>query len=1230
VATKIGDLFFDVYADVSRAAKNVDDFVGQVKSAGSTAARAIGETIANAVGIAVGATALLTAATLSAGVAYNTLGQSATAAFSSIYQDLSAANDILQDISTLDLTTPFKGSALTATARTLAGFGFELENVVSTTEALAQATAAMGLGSDALHRMAIAFGQIQSRGKLAGDEARQLANYGIDAYGLLADQLGLTVAAVRELGQEGKLTSDFVIPALVDSIETRFAGATEKLFGTAAGQAEGLRSIMEGVGSALVEPFIGFSGGGALVEAMNLIRMELIGLVDVAEDGSFILQGFLAPLTPIVNGLADAFLGAAGNFAQFLGNLDGADTLGFIASLQGLGPLIGALGAGLLTMFAQAIPFVGRFVAGFNPIVVGLGVLVATSDTLRAALGSAFERIWDAAQPLVPGVRDLVDNLMGLAEAGIPIALDAVVSAFEDLAPVMQSLIEGTNGFVEGAGPAFLEVLTALADALKILADIVGVFPPDLVAVVVVLKLLTVLFPITTVGIVAMTSAVGLSGGAAALAATQFGMLATAVGIAFAAIGSFNAISAGLSGDMNYLNEDVPFYEKPFQLAGRFGFALGGGDREQVAATAASQAGFDAAENFNLALLGQVESFEEARLAADAYGAQIGLTGQGLSNFSNTVALSWHEVAEAERVAEFEANRWVTAAGRQHGGLHNLKTGSDAAAEALAALGLEAGEDVDILGQLTEAANRAWQAVEQLIDAGSGASVDDFLRGLPDIAEQLTESLAQAPGILRDLDVGGILGDVRAEAGKVIQTLAKEYGVGLDGVKALLDERGLAAVIDALGTVTVTTTETVDPLIAKYGQLGATAEQLREAIAKLNDQRQTAIRAQIDQVEAALDNAKLAAEAARDAVENFLSGGYNNSPQALVDNLIGDVGNIGSTIEDGLRQGGVRGEAAVRGALGSFSGQLAEIVNAGIEAGLSGAQIAGLLAPLGAAIGEEVGDAGRRILTQEWTEGITSASGAALMQGLAAGLDANAIQRLIGGILGADNTVAGLESRLEGLQADLQADVEFSAEQIQGALDEIPTTTTVEAVITPEAAQMVYDAIQEVFEDDDLKAAVDQALITQQILDAAQEAEDSINLLFNSSLSFNSAELDAIARLVGEEFYTAFNQRMQELRDEQAQAAGFANYYELQKAVGPAVAGAIAGGTVFNQTLNQSVAINGAQPAGTIAQEVIMAGSAATGTGGVYDPSKYTITTTQPNFVGSTPTNPNYVPGKYS
>lgn len=1196
MATKIGDLFFDVYADVSRATKNVEGLGDKFKSVGGAAARAIGQTVANATAIAVAGTAALTAQVIDAGAAYNVLGQSATAAFTTVFEDLRVANTLLKEISTLNLETPFRGSSLVRTARTLAGFGVEQENVLRITEALTEALAGMGLGSAELQRVAIQFGQIQSRGRLAGDEARALANYGIDAFGIMADALGLSVEQVRKLSEEFKLTSEVAIPALIAGIEDKFGGATERLFNTAAGQAEGLRATFEAVGSALVQPFIGFSGGGALVEAMSAVRLELVQLVGVAEDGSFVLRGFLEPLSPILESVAGSTERAAMGFAMFLGSLDSSTLASALSELDGLGPLLAGAGGALATVFAQAIPFLGRFVAGFNPIVVGVTALIVASSSLRSEFSSAFQDIGAAVQPLVPQVQELLRNIMLLAEDAGPAIADILVTSVEGLAPALLEVLSAVNALLPVVGPILVVALEALAVVLQLIVDILEILGPDVVVVTAGLIAFAHAFPAITAAAIIATSSIGATGAAATLAATAFGTLAAAVGVALAALGAYRAISAGIRGDIDFLSEDVSFFEKPFQLAGRAGFALGGGDRARAQLEAEQNSGFEAAEQFNLALLGQVETFKEARLAAVDYAETIGLTGDGIVNFSNTVALAWREVEEAERSAI-----QVGVTGAAH--LAQLERFAEIGATDFA-LPVEK-EDIDLLKELGDAANRAWDAVDRLARVGSDAVVDDFLRSLPALAEDLTEALGGDAGILRDLDVSGVLGDIREQAVSVIQTLAKEYGVGVGEIRALLDERGLAAVIEALGQVNLETAETVDPLVAKYAELGASADQIRDALSRLNETRQTAIRAQIDQVEAALRDARQSAEDARAAVEEFLSGGYLNSPQALVDKLIGDVGTIGSAVEEALALGGVRGEAAVRTALGGLQAQLAAIVNAGMEAGLSGAQITDLVRPVITAIDEELGDASNRISSLDWTAGFTSGAGQELFDALQAGLDPAAIQRLINNILGADATVAGLESQLEGLQAALQTEVEFSPEQVQAALAEIHTETMVEAVITPEAAQLVLDEIQRVFDDEDLEASVDQALVTQQLMDAAQAAEDEISLVFKSGLSFNSAELHEVARLVGDEFYAGFTQKLRELRDEQAREAGFDSFAQMQMFQDANGANDRAGQTSIQQTINQDITVDGAREPIATASEVVAASSAAAGSGGQYDPSKY-------------------------
>jgi hypothetical protein len=518
-------------------------------------------------------------------------------------------------------------------------------------------------------------------------------------------------------------------------------------------------------------------------------------------------------------------------------------------------------------------------------------------------------------------------------------------------------------------------------------------------------------------------------------------------------------------------------------------------------------------------------------------------------------------------------------------------------------------EDIDIMKELQIAARAAWEEVDRLLRPSADVTVDDFFRELPKIAEDLTDALKEQeehPGILGDLAVSGAQEAVAKQARAVIETLAKTYGVGLDDVKALLDERGLGLVIEALGTITQETTKTVDPLIAKYGQLGATTEQLRDAVAKLNDQRQTAIRAQIDQVEAALRDAKDAAVEARQAITDFFTGGSPSGTQKLIDELIGDVGDIGSKIEAGLLLGGEQGAAAIRLALGEIRGQLAGIVSAGLEDGLSGQQIVDMLGPLSTVLGEQAQQALNRISSLDWTEGFTPAAGAEIANLLAGLLDPQAIQKLLNDAMGADAAVSGLEQQLEDLHAAADLDVVFSAEQVQGALDDIAEEYKIvetTPVVTPEAAALVLTAIQSVFDTKDLKPKINEALLAQQTMDAAELGAKQTHLIFDdASVFFNLEGLSESASIAATEWVNAFNAQQRAIQDQYAQSLGFADAAAMRTALGPAVAGAMLPNVPFIPTvevnLNQQVSFDGAsQPISST--ERVAANSAGAGANGV-------------------------------
>jgi DNA-binding TFAR19-related protein (PDSD5 family) len=240
-------------------------------------------------------------------------------------------------------------------------------------------------------------------------------------------------------------------------------------------------------------------------------------------------------------------------------------------------------------------------------------------------------------------------------------------------------------------------------------------------------------------------------------------------------------------------------------------------------------------------------------------------------------------------------------------------------------------------------------------------------------------------------------------------------------------------------------------------------------------------------------------------------------------------------------------------------------------------------------LGEQANEALNRISSLDWTEGFTPAAGAEIANLLSSVLDPAAIQNLLNKALGADKTVSGLEKQLENLKAAAQLDVEFSAEQVQGALDAItaesPLTVT-EIVTTPEAAQAVYDVIKGVLADptNELTVLIDRDNIAKQTLEAAEEGARQTHLIFDSTVAFNEAGLTEAAREAAATFITEFN----------------AQQRAMQAALGPAVAGAITPQVPFLQTVSVTtpITVNGAQDRIATAAEVIAAQSASAGSGG--------------------------------
>ena len=887
----------------------------------------------------------------------------------------------------------------------------------------------------------------------------------------------------------------------------------------------------------------------------------------MGEDGTFRLGGALASLTGLTQALADGFTEIGNAIIDVVGGGGGA---GFGSFIDDITEAIPKLVDGIKSFTSGAIDFFGDLSA--------------------------------AAQPMYEPIKNLVLILADFVRDALPSTADAVVNLVDALAPIVATLIQITDGILLFASPIVVSAIDALATAFADLADAVEFLGGPLIVIEGALASIALL--------------ASSSGGLGVLAvqglALAFADMAAKVALVITALETYKALSAGIRGGQareDFLHQPTSnFFEEGLQSVARIGTAIGNdpiswfGDWSELVAgdleyakNASEEFGTNFADNMRDSGLSAEEFHDvvEEQIPHDFFAQEAAFREYAEVLKENLAEIQQENLDAAAATGNFAAaNMFEARVARDLGG-------------ATRDLTADIEEEIDVMKEIKQVAKEAADALDEFLRPTAAATVDDFFRSLPSIIESATDAMKMADGPLKDLALGGALDGAADAAHKIINTLVDDYGMSLEEIKAMFDERGLAGVIEAMGHITKETTKTVDPLIAKYGQLGATASQLSDAVRRLNDQRQTAIKAQIDQVGAALDHAKEAAVEARQAITDFFTGGTGSNTQKLIDTLIGDIGDIGSKIEAGLLKGGEQGSAMIRLALGDIRSQLGGIVTAGLEDGLSGQQIVDMLGPIGTVLGEQAQEALNRISSLDWTEGFTPAAGAEIANLLSSVLDPAAIQKLLNDAMGADAAVSGLEKQLDNLQAAAKLDVEFSADQVQGALDDIAADTTLtvtEAVTTPEAAQAVYDIIQSVLSDpsNELKALIDHQLLSDQVMDAAEEGAKQTHLIFDSALSFNEAGLSEAAREAAATFINEFNAQQQAIQDAYAQSQGFPDAQAMRVALGPSVAGAMLPQTPYIPTVNidQNIVVNGNPDPIRTGTEVISASSAAAGSGG--------------------------------
>ncbi len=327
-------------------------------------------------------------------------------AFDTLMGNTKAATDELSKLNDFAAKTPFQTQDIDDAAEKMIAFGFNTQSVIPDITAIGDSLSALGKSSPAyLSNMVDLFGKIQASGKLTSVDMLQMSSYGIPAWKMLSEQMGIPVTKLQDMVSKGLVPADVAIKGLKDGMEKTFGGGMAKQADTLNGQMSTLQSNATMAWNA----FLGVQGGQVVKGSLFDMVEQGLGKIgnmlsnpafqkfaatmgkDVGESiqkaGAFLSGTLLPPLdhlgealTPIVKPMADW---AVKN-----------DILG--KSMKGLGDGVGLLVKGL----GETIDDVAKVVEFFEKnqvagdILIGVmaglvvGIIAFNANALIAAIVS--------------------------------------------------------------------------------------------------------------------------------------------------------------------------------------------------------------------------------------------------------------------------------------------------------------------------------------------------------------------------------------------------------------------------------------------------------------------------------------------------------------------------------------------------------------------------------------------------------------------------------------------------------------------------------------------------------------------------------------------------------------------------------------------------------------------------------------------------------------------------
>lgn len=173
----------------------------------------------------------------------------ANTTFTNLFRDADLAEEFVSVLQSYAARSPFDFTDVEKAAMQLRSYGIEAQNLMFVMQGIGNLASVTGDYTLTFERVSRAIGQINAKGKLMGEEMRQLAEAGLDVKAVY-DKLGTSAQTVAD----DNIDAATAINAIVDVLNENYAGALDAANMTVRGMVGNIKDLMLMISASIAQP----------------------------------------------------------------------------------------------------------------------------------------------------------------------------------------------------------------------------------------------------------------------------------------------------------------------------------------------------------------------------------------------------------------------------------------------------------------------------------------------------------------------------------------------------------------------------------------------------------------------------------------------------------------------------------------------------------------------------------------------------------------------------------------------------------------------------------------------------------------------------------------------------------------------------------------------------------------------------------------------------------------